>query len=153
MSIMLDCYWTATTQTRIARWVCLLRFSLRCPIHRNLSCTKGSVATPITTWWFVVEEKLFLQPFSLLGVEAFCWRLESVIKLPTTPLPTCQPASKDKDCSIRIRRPCLYIFPEGSGQSAIFALPGFTFMVNAGSSQDPKCWKIAQYFETWVPTP
>ncbi|KAM7538072.1 hypothetical protein Aperf_G00000077547 [Anoplocephala perfoliata] len=87
-------------------------------------------------------------PSDISGVEAFCQRLESVITLPTTPLPTCQPASKDKDSSIRIRRPCLYIFPEGSGQSAIFALPGFTLMVNAGSSRDPKCWKMAQYFET-----
>ncbi|VUZ51882.1 unnamed protein product [Hymenolepis diminuta] len=86
-------------------------------------------------------------PADISGVDAFCQRLQSVIELPKAPQPTCQPVSKANDCSIRIRRPCLYIFPEGSGQSSIFAVPGFSFMVNAGATRDPKCWKMAQHFE------
>nr|CUU98588.1 hypothetical transcript [Hymenolepis microstoma] len=86
-------------------------------------------------------------PADISGVCSFCQRLESVIELSKSPQPTFQPVSKASDCSIQIRRPCLYIFPEGSGQSSIFALPGFTLMVNAGASRDPKCWKLAQHFE------
>ncbi|VDK34377.1 unnamed protein product [Taenia asiatica] len=85
-------------------------------------------------------------PTDLSGVEAFCQRLEPMIPVPVPPT-TCQPAVKTNGCSIRIQRPCLYIFPEGSGQSAIFALPGFTLMVNAGCSWEPKCWKMAQHLE------
>ncbi|KAL5969669.1 Electromotor neuron-associated protein 2 [Taenia solium] len=85
-------------------------------------------------------------PTDLSGVEAFCQRLEPMIPVPVPPT-TCQPAAKTNGCSIRIQRPCLYIFPEGSGQSAIFALPGFTLMVNAGCSWEPKCWKMAQHLE------
>ncbi|VDN96267.1 unnamed protein product [Rodentolepis nana] len=86
-------------------------------------------------------------PADISGVHSFCQHLESVFELPKSPQPTCQPVSKSNDCSIHIRRPCLYIFPEGSGQSSIFALPGFTLMVNAGATRDPKCWKLAQHFE------
>ncbi|KAM3183685.1 hypothetical protein ACTXT7_009854 [Hymenolepis weldensis] len=98
---------------------------------------------------FVASAKPELAPLpaDISGVDAFCQRLQSVIELPKAPQPTCQPVSKANDCSIRIRRPCLYIFPEGSGQSSIFAVPGFTFMVNAGATRDPKCWKMAQHFE------
>ncbi|CDS39783.1 microtubule associated protein 1A [Echinococcus multilocularis] len=85
-------------------------------------------------------------PADLSGVEAFCQRLEPMIPTPVPPA-VCQPAAKTDGCSIRIQRPCLYIFPEGSGQSAIFALPGFTLMVNAGCSWEPKCWKMAQHLE------
>lgn len=94
-----------------------------------------------------IKFKILIISTLILGVDAFCQRLQSVIELPKAPQPTCQPVSKANDCSIRIRRPCLYIFPEGSGQSSIFALPGFTFMVNAGATKDPKCWKMAQHFE------
>ena len=84
--------------------------------------------------------------FSFQGVEAFTERLEVVLRAPVAPT-LCKPVTKTNGCSIRIQRPCLYVFPEGSGQSAIFALPGFALMVNSGCSRNPKAWMMAQYLE------
>uniref|UniRef100_A0A5K3FGE5 Microtubule-associated protein futsch n=1 Tax=Mesocestoides corti TaxID=53468 RepID=A0A5K3FGE5_MESCO len=85
-------------------------------------------------------------PSDIAGVEAFCQRVEAVLAAPS-PTPACGPSIRAEGCSIRIQHPCLYVFPEGSGQSVVFALPGFSLMVNAGCSRDPTAWKMAQHLE------
>ncbi|VDM33967.1 unnamed protein product [Hydatigera taeniaeformis] len=118
-----------------------------CPLHITVNRLHAPAKkTPVGV---SAKPELAPLPTDLSGepsVEAFCQRLEPMIPKPVPPT-TCQPGAKTNGCSIRVQHPCLYIFPEGSGQSAIFALPGFTLMVNAGCSWEPKCWKMAQYLE------
>ncbi|TPP64752.1 Microtubule-associated protein 1A [Fasciola gigantica] len=43
--------------------------------------------------------------------------------------------------------PCLYVFPEGSGQAAIFAIPGCNMLVNAGCAYHPSFYPVANHLD------
>ncbi|KAJ8341994.1 hypothetical protein SKAU_G00319220 [Synaphobranchus kaupii] len=45
---------------------------------------------------------------------------------------------------LRLSRPCCYIFPGGRGDSAFFAVDGFTVLVDGGSEPRPCFWKLAR---------
>ncbi|CAH8452497.1 unnamed protein product [Dicrocoelium dendriticum] len=49
--------------------------------------------------------------------------------------------------SLRALRLSLYIFPEGSGQSSILTLPGYSMLINAGHSHRPNCWPVLSYLD------
>ncbi|XP_064197466.1 LOW QUALITY PROTEIN: microtubule-associated protein 1S-like [Anguilla rostrata] len=45
---------------------------------------------------------------------------------------------------LRLSRPCCYVFPGGRGDSAFFAVDGFTVLVDGGSEPRPCFWKLAR---------
>ncbi|VDP87694.1 unnamed protein product [Echinostoma caproni] len=51
------------------------------------------------------------------------------------------------DPTLKVARPCLYVFPEGSGQAAIFAIPGYNMLINAGCAQHPGFWPVANHLD------
>ncbi|TGZ74648.1 hypothetical protein CRM22_000823 [Opisthorchis felineus] len=51
------------------------------------------------------------------------------------------------DQTLRVSRPCLYVFPEGSGQSAILTLPGYSMLIDSGCSHRPNFWPVATYLD------
>ncbi|THD20406.1 putative microtubule-associated protein [Fasciola hepatica] len=51
------------------------------------------------------------------------------------------------DPTLKVSRPCLYVFPEGSGQAAIFAIPGYNMLVNAGCAHHPSFWPVANHLD------
>ncbi|KAA0194542.1 Microtubule-associated protein 1A [Fasciolopsis buskii] len=51
------------------------------------------------------------------------------------------------DPTLKVSRPCLYVFPEGSGQAAIFAIPGYNLLVNAGCAHHPSFWPVANHLD------
>ncbi|CAL8069254.1 unnamed protein product [Calicophoron daubneyi] len=51
------------------------------------------------------------------------------------------------DPTLKVGRPCLYVFPEGSGQASILALPGYNILINAGCSHRPNFWPVANYLD------
>ncbi|KAL7064510.1 hypothetical protein AAHC03_05684 [Spirometra sp. Aus1] len=85
-------------------------------------------------------------PVDSSGAQSFCQRLMTQLPQPLFAPVDLAPHAVGAS-SIRISHPCLYVFPEGSGQSSIFAIPGFSLMVNAGYSHNPKCWKMAQHLD------
>lgn len=48
---------------------------------------------------------------------------------------------------LKIRNPCLYIFPGGHGDSAFFAVNGFNMLVNGGACTKPWFWKLIQHVD------
>nr|XP_039272383.1 microtubule-associated protein 1S-like isoform X1 [Styela clava] len=48
---------------------------------------------------------------------------------------------------LKIRNPCLYIFPGGNGDSAFFAVNGFNMLVNSGACTKPWFWKLIQHVD------
>lgn len=48
---------------------------------------------------------------------------------------------------LKIRNPCLYIFPGGNGDSAFFAVNGFNMLVNGGACTKPWFWKLIQHVD------
>ncbi|VDN12283.1 unnamed protein product [Dibothriocephalus latus] len=85
-------------------------------------------------------------PTDSSGAQSFCQRLMTQLPQPLFAPVDLAPHAVGAS-SIRISHPCLYVFPEGSGQSSIFAIPGFSLMVNSGYSHNPKCWKMAQHLD------
>uniref|UniRef100_A0A183T273 Ubiquitin-like domain-containing protein n=1 Tax=Schistocephalus solidus TaxID=70667 RepID=A0A183T273_SCHSO len=85
-------------------------------------------------------------PADSSGAQSFCQRLMTQLPQPLFVPVNLAPHATGAS-SIRISHPCLYVFPEGSGQSSIFAIPGFSLMVNAGYYHNPKCWKMAQHLD------
>ncbi|KAG5453897.1 Electromotor neuron-associated protein 2, partial [Clonorchis sinensis] len=51
------------------------------------------------------------------------------------------------DQTLRVSRPCLYVFPEGSGQSAVLTLPGYSMLIDSGCSHRPNFWPVATYLD------
>uniref|UniRef100_UPI00358FC0A2 microtubule-associated protein 1A-like n=1 Tax=Myxine glutinosa TaxID=7769 RepID=UPI00358FC0A2 len=48
---------------------------------------------------------------------------------------------------LKISRPCCYIFPAGRGDAAIFAVPGFSLLVDGGSERCACFWKLARHLD------
>ncbi|CAH8823360.1 unnamed protein product [Trichobilharzia szidati] len=69
------------------------------------------------------------------------------------PDPYCPPLSQaltmrsPTDPTIKVSKPCIYVFPEGSGQASILALPGYTMLINGGCSYKPNFWPVANYLD------
>ncbi|VDQ12876.1 unnamed protein product [Trichobilharzia regenti] len=69
------------------------------------------------------------------------------------PDPYCLPLSQalttrsPTDPTIKVSKPCIYVFPEGSGQASILALPGYNMLINGGCSYKPCFWSVANYLD------
>ncbi|XP_051928692.1 microtubule-associated protein 1B [Hippocampus zosterae] len=48
---------------------------------------------------------------------------------------------------LKLSRPCCYIFPGGSGDSAFFAVNGFNVLVNGGSDPRACFWKLVRHLD------
>ncbi|KAF8566883.1 Microtubule-associated protein futsch [Paragonimus westermani] len=78
------------------------------------------------------------------------WLQNLFAELPTT---YCTPLTRPLTCrdpgdpTLRVARPCLYVFPEGSGQSAILTLPGYSMLVDAGCMHRPCFWPVASHLD------
>ncbi|CAH8463787.1 unnamed protein product [Heterobilharzia americana] len=69
------------------------------------------------------------------------------------PDPYCLPLSQalalrsPADPTLKVSKPCIYLFPEGSGQASILVLPGYNMLINAGCSYRPCFWHVANYVD------
>nr|CAX69585.1 Microtubule-associated protein futsch [Schistosoma japonicum] len=87
-------------------------------------------------------------PASLFDFESFLCDMMS--KLPD---PYCLPLSQaltmrsPSDPTLKVSRPCIYLFPEGSGEASILALPGYNMLINGGCSYRPCFWSVANYLD------
>ncbi|XP_017259902.2 microtubule-associated protein 1B [Kryptolebias marmoratus] len=48
---------------------------------------------------------------------------------------------------LKLSRPCCYVFPGGSGDSAFFAINGFNVLVNGGSDSRSCFWKLVRHLD------
>ncbi|KAF7232814.1 hypothetical protein EG68_07554, partial [Paragonimus skrjabini miyazakii] len=78
------------------------------------------------------------------------WLQSLFAELPAT---YCTPLTHPLNCrdpggpTLRVARPCLYVFPEGSGQSAILTLPGYSMLVDTGCTHRPCFWPVANHLD------
>ncbi|XP_014670256.1 PREDICTED: microtubule-associated protein futsch-like [Priapulus caudatus] len=49
--------------------------------------------------------------------------------------------------SVRFSRPCVYVFPGGDGDAALFGVAGFTMLVDGGFSRDACFWNFARHLD------
>ncbi|XP_076801671.1 uncharacterized protein LOC143446079 isoform X2 [Clavelina lepadiformis] len=49
---------------------------------------------------------------------------------------------------LKIRNPCLYVFPSGNGDSAYFTVNGFSILINGGALSRPGFWRIVRHQES-----
>nr|CAB3251685.1 histone H3.3-like [Phallusia mammillata] len=49
---------------------------------------------------------------------------------------------------LKIRKPCMYIFPAGTGDSMFMAVNGFNILINGGSLSSPWFWRLTSHLET-----
>ncbi|VDP33816.1 unnamed protein product [Schistosoma margrebowiei] len=73
------------------------------------------------------------------------------------PDPYCIPLSQTlvmrspTDLTLKVSKPCIYVFPEGSGQVSILALPFYNMLIDGGCSHKPCFWSVANYLDRfWV---
>ncbi|XP_008945563.1 PREDICTED: microtubule-associated protein 1B [Merops nubicus] len=48
---------------------------------------------------------------------------------------------------LKLSKPCCYIFPGGRGDSALFAVNGFTMLINGGSERKSCFWKVIRHLD------
>ncbi|CAM9800010.1 unnamed protein product [Lampetra fluviatilis] len=48
---------------------------------------------------------------------------------------------------LKLSRPCCYVFPGGRGDAALFAINGFTLLVDGGSERRAGFWKLARHLD------
>ncbi|RMC04315.1 hypothetical protein DUI87_19134 [Hirundo rustica rustica] len=48
---------------------------------------------------------------------------------------------------LKLSKPCCYIFPGGRGDSALFAVNGFSMLINGGSERKSCFWKLIQHLD------
>ncbi|CAH8490185.1 unnamed protein product [Schistosoma curassoni] len=69
------------------------------------------------------------------------------------PDPYCIPLSQTlvmrspTDLTLKVSKPCIYVFPEGSGQVSILALPFYNMLIDGGCSHKPCFWSVANYLD------
>ncbi|XP_018650416.1 putative microtubule-associated protein [Schistosoma mansoni] len=51
------------------------------------------------------------------------------------------------DLTLKVSKPCIYVFPEGSGQVSILALPFYNMLIDGGCSHKPCFWSVANYLD------
>lgn len=48
---------------------------------------------------------------------------------------------------LRLSRPCLYVFPAGRGDSALFGVSGFSVLVNGGDQRESCFWRLVRHLD------
>src|SRR5689334_19466218 len=47
--------------------------------------------------------------------------------------------------TIKFRRPAVYIFPGGQGDSCLFGIDGFALLIDGGFGRKPRFWEVARH--------
>ncbi|XP_029024735.1 microtubule-associated protein 1B [Betta splendens] len=78
------------------------------------------------------------------GLSEFTEYLSESVEIPT-PFDMLEPPTSGG--FLKLSKPCCYIFPGGSGDSALFAVNGFNMLINGGSDRRSCFWKLVRHLD------
>ncbi|KAL6096638.1 map1b [Pungitius sinensis] len=78
------------------------------------------------------------------GLSEFTEYLSESVEIPS-PFDMLEPPTSGG--FLKLSKPCCYIFPAGSGDSALFAVNGFNMLVNGGSDRKSCFWKLVRHLD------
>ncbi|XP_056289229.1 microtubule-associated protein 1B [Pseudoliparis swirei] len=78
------------------------------------------------------------------GLSEFTEYLSESVEIPS-PFDMLEPPTSGG--FLKLSKPCCYIFPGGSGDSALFAVNGFNMLINGGSDRKSCFWKLVRHLD------
>ncbi|XP_034403574.1 microtubule-associated protein 1B isoform X2 [Cyclopterus lumpus] len=78
------------------------------------------------------------------GLSEFTEYLSESVEIPS-PFDMLEPPTSGG--FLKLSKPCCYIFPAGSGDSALFAVNGFNMLINGGSDRKSCFWKLVRHLD------
>lgn len=78
------------------------------------------------------------------GLSEFTEYLSESVEIPS-PFDILEPPTSGG--FLKLSKPCCYIFPAGSGDSALFAVNGFNMLINGGSDRKSCFWKLVRHLD------
>ncbi|XP_059213978.1 microtubule-associated protein 1B [Centropristis striata] len=78
------------------------------------------------------------------GLSEFTEYLSESVEIPS-PFDLLEPPTSGG--FLKLSKPCCYIFPAGSGDSALFAVNGFNMLINGGSDRKSCFWKLVRHLD------